>query len=141
MSADEEKAIEFIQEIIDFLGDDDYQLYTTDRNILITLLNLIKKQQEEIEQLKAIEIKAKGGGIKVTLEGLIKLQEVIKKKDKITNEMAEQLESYKNEIDILSEGDIDCFIPREFCDIDGCVKKETCKQCIIDYFTNKVEGE
>ena len=61
------------------------------------------------------------------------------KKDKIIDLMAEQLEGLKNEVDILEQGNKDCFIPREYSDIDDCVKKESCKECIIEYFTKKVD--
>lgn len=37
------------------------------------VLNLIQTQQEEIERLKQTELKAKGGAIKVTLEGLLEI--------------------------------------------------------------------
>lgn len=49
---EEKKAIEFIQEIIDFLGDDDFTIYTTDKNKLLTILDLLEKQQKELEQEK-----------------------------------------------------------------------------------------
>lgn len=65
----------------------------------------------------------------------------LEKKDKIIDKMAEQLEKCKNEIDCLTEGDKDCFIPEEFSNINDCVKYKTCKHCIKDYFTNLVEKE
>ena len=79
---------------------------------LDTILNLIEKQQKEIE-----------------------------KKDKIIDLMAEQLAGLKNEVDILEQGNKDCFIPKEYSDIDDCVKKESCKECIIEYFIKKVEEQ
>lgn len=58
----------------------------------------LQTQQEEIERLKKTELKTKGGGIKVTLEGLLdiekkmlELEAEIEKKDKIIDEMAEQI--------------------------------------------------
>lgn len=117
MSADEEKAIEFIQEIIDFLGDDNYQLYTTDRNILITVLYLIKKQQEEIEFYKSIiqTEKKKYKNTKKSLKGQLQ------NKDKIINEMAKYL------------------IGLVFTDKNQSEFMFNNKQDIINYFTKKVE--
>lgn len=95
----EEEAIEELKKckdchyhnVEDCLCEVDYQFKET-------VLNLIEKQKEEIEELKAIELKAKGGVIKVTLEGLLNLENEIKqrdkeveKKDKIINLMAKEL--------------------------------------------------
>lgn len=64
---------------------------------------------------------------------------LIQKQEKIIDKMAEQLEKCKNEIDGLSEGNIDCFIPKEFSDIDDCIKKPTCKECMKEYFKKELE--
>lgn len=55
MSADEEKAIENIRILAEYMGDNYFfskQGIRDLRNDLDTVLNLIKKQQEEIEELK-----------------------------------------------------------------------------------------
>ena len=65
----------------------------------------------------------------------------IQKQEKIIDKMAEQLEKCKNEIDVLSEGNIDCFIPNEYSHIDDCIKKPTCKECIKKYFKKEVEKD
>ena len=51
------------------------------------------------------------------------------------NEMAEQL--YK--IQYISNND--CFISQEYSNIDDCVKKASCQECIKQYFEKKAEGE
>ena len=72
---------------------------------------------------------------------VFELNKLLEKKNAVIDKMAEQLEKCKNEIDCLTEGDEDCFIPEEFSNIDDCVKYKTCKHCIKDYFTNLVEKE
>ena len=49
------------------------------------------EQKTEIERLKSMELKAKGGVVSITLEGLINLENEIKKKDKQIDLMAEEL--------------------------------------------------
>ena len=66
-----------------------------------------------------------------------KQQEQLQEKDKIINLMAEQIDLFKNKMDMLRNFEEDCFIPREFSDIDDCVKRKECKDCIIEYFTKK----
>lgn len=69
------------------------------------------------------------------------LLNLIEKQNKVINLMAEQIDKYKEIIDDLSEGDIDCFIPDTYSNIDDCVKKKTCAGCIKEYFYKKVEEE
>ena len=102
---------------------------------------IIKTQQEEIERLKQTELKTKGGGIKVTLEGLLdiekkmlELEAEIEKKDKIIDEMAKYIED---------ESTVDEFCSKENCYADdyenGHCRK--CLNCIKKYFINKAEKE
>ena len=56
-----------------------------------TVLSELEKKDQEIKQLKSMELKAKYGIASITLEGLINLENGIKKKDKIINEMANKL--------------------------------------------------
>ena len=118
-----------------------YKIYTD--NDIRTVLNLIQTQQEEIERLKKTELKTKGGGIKVTLEGLLdiekkmlELEAELEKKDKIIDEMASFIGAYE----------LDEKISKTYCDgtLDNCKHKEdagTCRACIKEYFINKVEKE
>ena len=59
---------------------------------------------------------------------------LIKTQNKMIKLMAEQFEIMKD-----GQEEIDCFIPREYSDIDDCVKKDSCQECIIEYFRNKVK--
>ena len=59
---------------------------------------------------------------------------LIKTQNKMIKLMAEQFEIMKDK-----EEAIDCFIPREYSDIDDCVKKDSCQECIIEYFRNKAK--
>ena len=75
------------------------------------------------------------------IKGFRTILNLIQKQEKIIDKMAEQLEKCKNEIDVLSEGNIDCFIPNEYSNIDDCIKKPTCKECIKEYFKKEVEKD
>ena len=112
LSDEEKKAIEIVKGITEDDLLDYWEGPEEPYNAIQIVLNLIEKQQKEIE-----------------------------KKDKIIDLMAEQLAGLKNEVDILEQGNKDCFIPREYSDIDDCVKKESCKECIIEYFIKKVEEQ
>ena len=59
---------------------------------------------------------------------------LIEKQNKMIKLMAEQFEIMKD-----GQEEIDCFIPREYSDIDDCVKKDSCQECIIEYFRNKAK--
>ena len=59
---------------------------------------------------------------------------LIETQNKMIKLMAEQFEIMKDK-----EEEIDCFIPREYSDIDDCVKKDSCQECIIEYFRNKAK--
>lgn len=55
------------------------------------LIEIIETPKAELEKLKSVELKTKGGGIKVTLEGIVNLQQELKKKDKIINMLKDEL--------------------------------------------------
>ena len=112
MNDEEKKAIEYLKIEYEKLMKEDNILFPLYKSDAKRLIDIIEKQQKEIE-----------------------------KKDKIIDLMAEQLAGLKNEVDILEQGNKDCFIPREYSDIDDCVKKESCKECIIEYFIKKVEEQ
>lgn len=108
MSEEEKKAIDIVKNITE----DDLLNYwegpEEPYNAIQTVLNLIEKQQEQLQE-----------------------------KDKVIDLMAEQIDLFKNKMDMLRNFEEDCFIPREFSDIDDCVKRKECKECIIEYFTKK----
>lgn len=60
-----------------------------------------------------------------------KLIKEVKKLNKINDLMAKELNNLHN------ISDNDCFIPREYSDINDCVKKD-CIDCIKQYFEDKV---
>ncbi len=108
---------------------------------------LSEEEKKAIEHFKnypknwdfAYEIDKKA--IEIVLNLISKLQKESDKKDKVINLMAKRIDKYKEIIDDLSEGNIDCFIPNSFSNIDDCIKKETCYECIKEYFYKKVEKE
>ncbi len=51
------------------------------------LTNLIDKLQKENEELKSIELKSKGGAIKISLEGVLSLENKIKQLEKEKKEL------------------------------------------------------
>ena len=104
-----------------------------------TILNLIQKQEKIIDKYKNALVNCDCEICNQVLgECSIKSNP---KQESIIDKMAEQLEKCKNEIDVLSEGNIDCFIPNEYSNIDDCIKKPTCKECIKEYFKKEVEKE
>ena len=65
-----------------------------------------------------------------TLLNLIQKKDTeINKLNNIIDRMAEKLYEFNN-----NETDKDCFIPRGYSDINDCVKKNSCKDCIKQYF-------
>ena len=115
MTGKEKDAIETMQHWIDYEKANKEKINKADELIEIqeTVLNLIQTQQEEIEKLKKTELKTKGGGVKVTLEGLICLETKIldletelNKKDTLINTMKaeyERLEDLEDNTDMLKE--------------------------------------
>ena len=77
--------------------------------------------------------------IKLTLNYISKLRKELDKKDKVINEISEKLYKLKIKLE-LNDLLEDCFIPREFSDINNCIKTD-CKECIKEYFYKKVEEE
>ena len=122
----------------DILFDIDMQLYD-EFNDTIATMNDHLGDIYSLRDIEEVEKAEKNKEIKLLREAIKKQQKELEKKDKIIDLMAEQLEGLKNEVDILEQGNKDCFIPREYSDIDDCVKKESCKECIIEYFTKKVD--
>ena len=128
MSEEEKKAIEDLRKLcIEVLREDElltYDNYSPSEKMTMVdiLLNLVKKQQEEIEK-KDKEIKC----LKCLHNKQIKiLDEMVKYIDKITEEIAR-------------EKGVEDF---EFCD-NECANKDEyidCIDCIKQYFKNKVEG-
>lgn len=98
-----------------------------------TILNLIEKQQKEIELAKQRLIENADIADERN-QLLVELQ----KKDKMIDLMAEKINNFRDELDMLRNFEKDCFIPREYSDINDCIKKESCKQCIIEYYSKKV---
>ncbi len=76
-------------------------------------------------------------GIEILLEIIDQLEQENNKLNKIIDEMAKQLD----ELQYIAGPDKDCFIPREYSDINDCVRKTSCIECIKQYFEKKVEGK
>ena len=101
---------------------------------------LSEEENKELEELKSLlyrnSITQYGKRKLINLyENLIeKQQKVANLQEKTIQLMAEQFEIMKDK-----EEEIDCFIPREYSDIDDCVKKDSCQECIIEYFRNKAK--
>ena len=95
--------------------------------------------KEEIEKAKgwlsALDIKSEYEEIskEIMLQYIDQLEQENKSQNKIIDEMAEQLVGLHN----LSEDD--CFIPREYSDINDCARKISCIECIKQHFEKKVE--
>lgn len=96
MNEEEKKAVEYSKNCLMkiTLGID----CEFDVNILDTLLNIIKKLQKENEELKNIELKSKGGAIKVSLDGILFLENKIKQLEKENKELELEIKNRKNNI-------------------------------------------
>lgn len=128
MNKDEEKAIEVLKRV---LMANRFDGIFTSIDIIIEaidiVLNLIKKQQEEIGFYKSI-IKTEKKKYKNTKKSL---KGQLQKKDKIINEMVKH---------ILNSAIVDdtvCGV--KFCEEENDCSEEKMKKCTIDYFTKKVE--
>lgn len=105
----------------------------------------IKILEEFINNYKEVQEKYKDDEIQAEIERSCYFEEVpakaienllsrLKTAERMIELMAEQFEIMKDK-----EEEIDCFIPREYSDIDDCVKKDSCQECIIEYFRNKAK--
>lgn len=72
--------------------------------------------------------------LRLYIKAIENLLSRLKTAERMIELMAEQFEIMKDK-----EEEIDCFIPREYSDIDDCVKKDSCQECIIEYFRNKAK--
>lgn len=63
----------------------------TRQKYIKTILNLIEKLQKENEKLKNIELKSKGGAIKISLEGILSLENKIKQLEKENFDLKDRL--------------------------------------------------
>lgn len=149
MNEQEKKAMKKIEQLVEYLKKwnenftivpEDTKYFKTILNMIDTYQRMINEQIEEILDYTKEEEKNKERINELINEVTLKDSE-LEKKGKIIDLMAEQLAGLKNEVDILEQGNKDCFIPREYSDIDDCVKKESCKECIIEYFIKKVEEQ
>lgn len=116
---------------IDTFGTIDYKCINNLYEPIEVVLSELEQKDKEIEQLKSMELKAKYGIASITLEGLINLENGIKKRDKIIDEMAK----------FIAGLDIDELICK---DIEYCIADDeytNCESCLIKYFTKKVEGK
>lgn len=103
MSEEEKEAIKVMQEIIDYLsrdksGFDSYDLYKTDIDTLITIQNLIKKQQElnEVHQKINGELRIKVKELENADLTVVYLDGVYDGKNKYKNKIKEKIEEVKN---------------------------------------------
>ena len=70
--------------------------------------------------------------ITIYMEDLITILNLIEKQKKQIDLMAKTIKELNNKSD-----DVDCFIPREYSNINECVKKNSCEECIVEYFKSK----
>ena len=91
------------------------------------LLRTIEKQDKDIEQYKEDLIEHEKTSFEFQEEN-IKLKKMI-------DLMAQKI--YSLDFNMSH----DCFIPREYSDVNDCVKKDSCEQCIKEHFRKLVEDE
>ena len=93
MNEEEKKAVEFVKKRTKEL-----KKYAKRENELVyddIILNLINKLQKENEELKNIELKSKGGAIKISLEGVLSLENKIKQLEKEKKELELEIKNRK----------------------------------------------
>lgn len=90
------------------------------------VLSMTKQQKIEIASLKRIH-NYDLGVIENVKEEAVKLYNKIEEKKQIINLMTQQL------IKLRENSAEDCFLPRNYRNIDECIKT-TCEQCIKKYF-------
>lgn len=136
MTDEEKKAIEYFKENINYFQeqikfietvdcdyyDEEYELYKNRVKQFNTVLNLIQKQQAELEEWK-IEYNH-------WCQLAIDRKKELEKKDKIIDLMAEELESQFNHCE-------PCWLDNEV----ECKNYTNCIDCIKQYFEKKVEGK
>ena len=90
LSNEEKKAIDDIKRE---LTDEDRREYMNKwfADDLQILVNLIEKLQKENKKLKNIELKSKGGAIKISLEGILSLENKIKQLEKENFDLKDRL--------------------------------------------------
>lgn len=156
-SEDEKKAIKKIEEFRDYYAREDIHKENFNSNenyekalsetkqlkkYFETVLNLVTKLEKGNKKLKdnnksllkklrniIKEVK------KLTKYALYKkeftnLNKIIKEKDKQIDLMAKQIDILMN----TNNEELDCFIPTDFSNINDCVKKKSCEDCIKNFF-------
>lgn len=118
LSEEEKKAIKLIKQYRKEIKDGDIKPIF----ILDTAINLITKLQKENEILKRAFDKQTAD----MSNNLLELQQ----KDKQIDLMAKQIDILMN----TNNEELDCFIPTDFSNINDCVKKKSCEDCIKNFF-------
>lgn len=61
------------------------------------------------------------------------IKSVLEENKQIINMMAETIKNLNDKSE-----DVDCFIPKEYSNINECVKKNSCEECIVEYFKQQL---
>ncbi len=141
-----EKAKEYIQQFIGIKKEYKYKpikvktLINTRQaiEILLQYIDQLEQENKELKEIKGMKEAIELAGMKIddfykAIRTYHQLEKENNKLNKINDEMAKQLDELHN------ISDSDCFIPREYSDINDCVKKTSCKDCIKQYFEKKVD--
>lgn len=96
-----------------------------------------EEAQKVLDELYTVRPEMLNDKAKRLFEAIMQIADERDKAYKIIDKMAEQLEK-NNDLRGLDE---DCFIPEEYSNIDDCIKKISCKECIKEYFKKEVEKE
>ena len=89
--------------------------------------------QREDEEYYRDEIEQK----ELLIKGFRTILNLIQKQENIIDKMAEKIDKFNSSSGL----DEDCFITREYSSIDDCIKKQSCKECIKEYFNKEVEKD
>lgn len=127
------------QELIDRCNylQEELDRVTREKDLHIKLEQQYKKEylelKEEVKKLKEIELKAKGGGIKITLEGLLEIEKKMLELENIIEAMAEVIDS--------SEGIGLAYCTKMSHLNDNYCSIRNCTDCVIEYFEKQIQNK
>lgn len=116
------KLAERINKIIQYNFKDDIK-----DDIFLVLEEIMRR--ENSKGLTATEQLIKNQYYIIEAEKEKHLKNIIEKQKKQIDLMAKTIKELNNKNE-----DVDCFIPREYSNINECVKKNSCEECIVEYF-------
>lgn len=118
---------------IDTFGTINYKCINNLYEPIEVVLSELEKKDKKIEHLEKLN-KFQSKDIKEAVDYTFELNKELEKKESIINEMAIYINNFDIDEDICKKVDEPC---KNYAGENG----KLCNECIIDYFTKKVEGK